>query len=570
MPTGLPVSLQQLDLSHNDLDAVNVTELARLTDLRHLDLSHNLLSGLAAGVHYTLEVLDLSFNNVTSVRSLHLDGLISLEELHLAHNRIINLPPNAFSSSPHLRVLNLRSNKIVSLEPNSLDRLSTLEELVLTKNKLSSIPKGLFAHMKNLRVLELNKNRFIEIVGLSFHGLENLRVLKLKRNQIEYLTDGAFFGLSNIEELHLDRNRVNAVEKGWLYGLTTLRVLSLSDNRIDYIADDGWEFCHSLTDLDLGSNRLQLLDRDSLRMLPQLRRLHLQDNIISHIEDDDVFAEVPLLESLALDGNEISHTVEDMAAPFRGLSRLRKLTLRRNLIKSVGEEAFAGGLDSVEEIDLRGNVISTVQENAFAALPLLGYVRMNSSSFLCDCYLKWLPRWLNETGVTGCDLSTCAHPELLKGRSIMRVPYESYTCDDFPKPYILQQPQTQITLKGSNLTLFCRAASTSPAEMQFEWKLDSEVVEYGACEPEDNRDRCVHNVAHSFDGKGREITSELRLTNLEYDDAGRYQCIVSNRFGATYSDRANITVYVYPQFVVTPGRETAFVVSVWLCPKNPG
>ena len=50
-----------------------------------------------------------------------------------------------------------------------------------------------------------------------------------------------------------------------------------------------------------------------------------------------------------------------MAAPFRGLSRLRKLTLRRNLIKSVGEEAFAGGLDSLEEVDLRGNVISTVQ-----------------------------------------------------------------------------------------------------------------------------------------------------------------------------------------------------------------
>ena len=80
-------------------------------------------------------------------------------------------------------------------------------------------------------------------------------------------------------------------------------------------------------------------------------------------------------------------------------------------------------------------------------MPLLGYVRLNSSSVLCDCYLKWLPRWLNETGVRGCDEATCAHPENLKGRSIMQVPYESYTCDDFPKPYILQQPETQITLK---------------------------------------------------------------------------------------------------------------------------
>lgn len=45
---------------------------------------------------------------------------------------------------------------------------------------------------------------------------------------------------------------------------------------------------------------------------------------------------------------------------------------------------------------------------------------------------------------------------------------------------------------------------------------------------------------------------ELHLTNLTYTDAGRYQCIVSNKYGATYSDRANITVYVYPTFVVTP------------------
>ena len=96
MPTGLPMHLQQLDLSQNELEAVNTTELARLTDLRRLDLSRNLLSGLAAGtVHYTLEALDLSFNNITSVRSLHLDGLISLEELNLAHNRIINLGRNS-------------------------------------------------------------------------------------------------------------------------------------------------------------------------------------------------------------------------------------------------------------------------------------------------------------------------------------------------------------------------------------------------------------------------------------------------------------------------------------------
>ena len=31
-----------------------------------------------------------------------------------------------------------------------------------------------------------------------------------------------------------------------------------------------------------------------------------------------------------------------------------------------------------------------------------------------------------------------------------------------------------------------------------------------------------------------------------------YQCVVSNKFGVTYSERAIITVYVYPTFVLTP------------------
>ena len=158
---------------------------------------------------------------------------------------------------------------------------------------------------------------------------------------------------------------------------------------------------------------------------------------------------------------------------------------------------------------------------------------------------------LNQGQVT----AICAHPEKLKGQPISLVPYESYTCDDFPKPYILKQPQTQVTLHGESLTLTCRAASTSPADLKFSWKIDSDIVEVDEPNLEATSactSRCIRYYPHSFDGKGREITAELTLNNLTYDDAGRYQCIVSNKFGTTYSERANITVYVYPTFVVTP------------------
>ena len=57
--------------------------------------------------------------------------------------------------------------------------------------------------------------------------------------------------------------------------------------------------------------------------------------------------------------------------------------------------------------------------------------------------------------------------------------------------------------------------------------------------------RCINNIDHSFDGTGMEITSELHLTNLGHTDIGKYQCVVENKFGATYSNKAKITVYVF-------------------------
>ena len=333
--------------------------------------------------------------------------------------------------------------------------------------------------------------------------------------------------------------------------------MSLSQNNVDFVDKDAWEFCTALDELDLRSNKLQLLYRQTLSRLPSLRHLYLQDNKISHIDGNGyegrTFADVPLLETLALDGNEISHTIEDMEAPFDGLAKLKTLSLSNNLIKSIGNRAFLG-LNSLEKIDVRDNVISTVQKNAFENLPRLQSILLNSESILCDCYLKWFPKWLNETSGFHREkvTATCAHPELLKGQYITYIPYESYTCDDFPKPYILKHPQNQVTLLGDSLKLSCRAASTSPADMKFEWKRDSNRVDAEDASPECASEDCIQYFPHSFDGKGREITSTLQLTNLTYDDAGRYQCVVQNEYGVTYSERANVTVYVYPTFVATP------------------
>ena len=84
---------------------------------------------------------------------------------------------------------------------------------------------------------------------------------------------------------------------------------------------------------------------------------------------------------------------------------------------------------------------------------------------------------------------------------------------------MVQEPKTQIALRGKNLTLYCRAASTSAAKMAFTWKKDSKALSLSSCQA--GAKTCVRDVEHSFDGKGMEITSELVLTNLGAEDIGR-------------------------------------------------
>jgi len=551
MPAGLHKDLKSLDLSENDIQFVNTTEISLYPELQVLDLSRNKISRLEAAENYKLVKLDLSHNEITSLRRIKVSKLYRMTHLDLSFNRITSVPPRSFPTHSKLQFLNLASNSIEILEGNCFHDLENLEELKLNRNRLSSFPKQLFIKLQKLKSLELNKNKFVEIPGLSFHGLKSVKILKIKRNSLRFLMDGAFYGLDSIEQLYLDRNEVVTVNKGWLYGLTKLKQLSLAHNNVDYIEDDGWDFCKELYELNLQGNQLEIVERNILRRLPSLKYLNLRDNLISHIDAKDTFEEVPLLEELFLDGNQLSHTIEDTAAPFKHLKLLRVLTLARNSIKSVGNQALIG-LEKLQELDLTENVISTVQDNPLSHLPLLTILRLNSSSLLCDCNLRWFPEYINLTQIRGVT-AECAHPENLKDRPLTSIQSDLFTCEDFPKPYILVEPETQIALRGKDLTLFCRAASTSPAPMNFVWKKDGSVLEYAEC---DNDNSCIKNIAHSFDGKGMEITSELRLKNLTHVDIGSYQCIVENIYGATYSNKADMTVYVYPQFVLTPKDKT--------------
>lgn len=87
---------------------------------------------------------------------------------------------------------------------------------------------------------------------------------------------------------------------------------------------------------------------------------------------------------------------------------------------------------------------------------------------------------------------------------------------------------------GKDIRFTCSAASSSSSPVTFAWKKDNEVLA--------NAD--MENFAHARaqDGKVTEYTTVLHLRHVTFGHEGRYQCVITNHFGSTYSHKARLIV----------------------------
>uniref|UniRef100_A0A673ZAW1 Leucine rich repeats and immunoglobulin like domains 1 n=1 Tax=Salmo trutta TaxID=8032 RepID=A0A673ZAW1_SALTR len=539
-PLDLPIQTVALNLGHNKLTAIDVETSLSLSMCVFIFSQPGVPLGC---VHH---------NKIRTIDGRRMRDLISVETLDLSNNDITEVRVQGFPAGLQIKDLYLSNNKIQFLEAGALDQLSsTLQVLRLSRNRISQVPVKGF-QLPKLTQLELNRNRVRQVEGLTFQGLASLEVLKLQRNNISKLTDGAFWGLAKMKVLHLDYNSLREVNSGSLYGLSSLLQLFLSNNSISHINPDGWRFCQRLRELNLSYNNLTRLDEGSLAVLGDLHTLRLGHNAISHITEG-AFRGLKALRLLELDHNDISGTIEDTNGAFSGLDSLNKLTLFGNKIKSVAKKAFSG-LEALEHLNLGENAIRSIQPEAFSKMRSLRNLLIQSDSFLCDCQLNWFPEWLMTRGLqTGVE-ATCAHPEILKGTSVFQAPPERFVCDDLPKPQITVQPETTVTVLGSDVRLTCTAASSSSSPMTFAWRKDQELLRHAEVENFAHL-RANHGAVHEAGGV-MEYTTILHLRHVTFAHEGRYQCIITNHFGSSYSTKARLTVNVMPTFVKTPGDNT--------------
>ncbi len=210
LPLHLPYTLQLLNLADNRLRSVDGAALARLSNLRHLDLSKNLLRSIGG-----------SLQGLTALESLVLDA----NELGMGGSSGLGEGALALPQPEMLRSLSLcgcaYKNHLPGL-PDELWKLRGLEELNLNYCGLESFGEdsgcaGDAAEARLLPVKGLPRLRRLDLVGNRLASLgansvlwncTELRVLVLTDNNLSTL-DRRILCLSKLERLFLRFNRLS-------------------------------------------------------------------------------------------------------------------------------------------------------------------------------------------------------------------------------------------------------------------------------------------------------------------------------------------------------------------------
>ncbi|KAJ3289248.1 hypothetical protein HDU79_004206 [Rhizoclosmatium sp. JEL0117] len=141
------VSLEVLNLSHNNLTGEIPVELCKLSNLKKLNLSHCVLSGpLPDTLGQMTSLIDLSVhdNKLTGSIPSSIGLLSSLEAINLSSNRFSNEIPAEIGKLENLTQLYLDENEFSGSIPREFGKLRSLEELHLNSNQLSGpIPQEL-------------------------------------------------------------------------------------------------------------------------------------------------------------------------------------------------------------------------------------------------------------------------------------------------------------------------------------------------------------------------------------------------------------------------------------------
>ncbi|XP_006865064.1 PREDICTED: leucine-rich repeat-containing protein 32 [Chrysochloris asiatica] len=377
VPSLLPLDIQVLNLSGNQLRGVMASPLGFYTALRRLDLSANEISFLQPGVFQALphlEHLNLAHNRL--VVGTALGPLPHVTSLDLSGNSLYSgLVERLLGEAPALRTLSLAENSLTRLAHHTFWGMPALEHLDLHSNVLMDIEEGAFEALPRLTHLNLSRN---SLTCISDFSLQQLRVLDLSCNSIEaFQTSPDPQGEYQLTWLDLRENKLLHFPN--LAVLPRLTYLNVSNNNLHQLPtgqsrgregvrapSEGWSALplsspswttstcplSQLLNLDLSYNEIEHIPEGFLEPLSSLRFLNLSRNCLRAFEARQV-GSLPCLVLLDLSHNAL----EALELGTRTLGALRTLLLQANALRNLPPYTFAS-LASLQRLNLQGNQVN--------------------------------------------------------------------------------------------------------------------------------------------------------------------------------------------------------------------
>lgn len=377
-----------LDIAENKITKLYQGTFDKLTQLRYLNLSHNIISTMEDELFLNIkliETIDLSYNNLSEINYHLFHTNQNLISLNIANNYLMQLHHRTFDGLGLLRYLNLSYNLISSIKDDTFFDLQSIQTIDLSYNSILEIDGKSFYNNGILEFLDIAENLLTNLYHDTFSRLFKLKLLNLRHNLIQYMDNDTFSNLKLIDTIDLSYNKLYRITNKIFQNNKNLILLLINNNQIQEINDFAFNNLSNLRLLNLSLNNVSAKNM-IMNITSSIYCFDLSFNIPLIIKCINVHGVVKIHHSIFKSKTEFGDLITELdlsstmisldAFSFHSAKNLKSLFLDDVNLKILNEDLFVG-LVQLKYLSLINNNLTTIPTGVFRTLRNLRSLSLN-------------------------------------------------------------------------------------------------------------------------------------------------------------------------------------------------